>query len=77
MKCSYNNKKVTQNQSYARGVKASSYTMIVIVAYVLCRYNYKARSINKGYITHKDIEDIMLEEYDIQLCDSNGDARRI
>ena len=91
MKCSYNNKKVTQNQSYARGVKNSSYTMIVIVAYVLCRYNYKARrikqiinsitdvadSINKGYITHKDIEDIMLEEYDIQLCDKNGEVQRI
>ena len=91
MKCYYNNKKVTQNQSYARGVKNSSYTMIVIVAYVLCRYNYKARrikqiinsitdvadSINKGYITYKDIEDIMLEEYDIQLCDNNGDVRRI
>lgn len=91
MKCSYNNKKVTQNQSYARGVKNSSYTMIVIVAYVLCRYNYKGRrikqiinsitdvadSINKGYITHKDIEDIMLEEYDIQLCDNSGDVRRI
>jgi hypothetical protein len=65
--------------------------MIVIVAYVLCRYGYKGRrikqminsivdvadSINKGYITHKDLEDIMLEEYDIQLCDNNGDVRRI
>ena len=36
-----------------------------------------ADSINKGYITHKDLEDIMLEEYDIQLCDNNGDVRRI
>lgn len=91
MKNAYNNKKVEQNLSYAKGVKASSYTMIVIVAYVLCRYGYKGRrikqivnsiqdvadSINKGYITHKDLEDIMLEEYDIQLCDSNGDVRRI
>jgi isopropylmalate/homocitrate/citramalate synthase len=65
--------------------------MIVIVAYVLCRYGYKGRrikqmlnsitdvadSINKGYITHKDLEDIMLEEYEIQLCDNNGDVRRI
>lgn len=65
--------------------------MIVIVAYVLCRYNYKARrikqiinsitdvadSINKGYITHKDIEDIMLEEYDIQLCDASGEVQRL
>lgn len=91
MKRSYNNKKIAQNQSYARGVKNSSYTMIVIVAYVLCRYNYKARrikqiinsitdvadSINKGYITHKDIEDIMLEEYDIQLCDASGEVQRL
>ena len=91
MKTSYNNKKIKQNQSYDKGIKASSYTMIVIVAYVLCRYGYKGRrikqmlnsitdvadSINKGYITHKDLENIMLEEYDIQLCDKNGDVRRI
>lgn len=89
MKTAYNNKKIMQNLSYSKGIKASSYTMIVIVAYVLCRYGYKGRrikqiinsitdvadSINKGYITHKDLEDIMLEEYDIQLCDNNGDVR--
>ena len=91
MKSAYSNKKVKQNREYNKGIKDSVYTMIVIVAYVLCRYNYKAKrikqiinsitdvddSINKGYITHKDIEDIMLEEYDIQLCDKNGDVRRI
>ena len=91
MKCSLTNKQTKKNTSYQKGIKASSYTMIVIVAYVLCKYGYKGRrikqminsmtdvadSINKGYITHKDLEDIMLEEYGIQLCDKSGEVQKL
>lgn len=83
MKSAYSNKKVKQNREYNKGIKDSVYTMIVVVAYVLCRYGYKGRrikqiinsiadvadSINKGYVTHKDLEDVMLEEYDIHIYD--------
>lgn len=91
MKCSFTNKQTKKNTSYHRGIKDTSYTMIVIVAYVLCKYGYKGRrikqminsiedvadSINRGYITHKDLEDIMLDEYDIQLCDNSGEVQRL
>ena len=36
-----------------------------------------ADSINKGYVTHKDLEDVMLEEYEIQLCDTSGEVQRL
>lgn len=91
MKCSATNKQTKKNTSYHKGIRDTSYTMIVIVAYVLCKYGYKAQrikqminsiqdvadSINKGYITHKDLEDIMLEEYEIQLCDNSGEVQRL
>ena len=85
MKCSINNKQAQKNANYEKGTKDAVYSMIVIVAYVLCRYGYKGRriqqlmhsiqdvadSINKGYCTHKDLEDTLLAEYDIQLYDSS------
>lgn len=91
MKCASHNKKARQNKSYDRGIRNSSYTMIVAVAYTLCRYGYKgakikqiinsitdvADSIGRGYISHKDIEEIMLEEYGIQLCDTSGEVQRL
>ena len=91
MKCSINNKQMKKNTSYHKGIRDTSYTMLLIVAYVLCKYGYKgqrikqiinsiedvADSINKGYITHKDIEDIMLDEYEIQLCDNSGEVQRL
>lgn len=91
MNCSYKNKQARKNGSYNKGIKDTSYTMILIVAYVLCKYGYKGRrikqiinsmedvadSINKGYITHKDLEDIMLDEYEIKLCDNSGEVQRL
>ena len=88
MKSSYNNKKVNQNQSYQKGIWDSSYTMIAIFTYVLCRYGYKsakiqqmlnsvqdvADSITKGYITLKDIEQVMIDEFDIRLRDTSSDT---
>lgn len=91
MNCSFKNKTAKKNQAYNRGIQDSTYTLIAIVAYVLCRYGYKGRrikqiinsiqdvadSINKGYVTHKDLEDVMLEEYEIMLCDSSGEVQRL
>lgn len=91
MKCAATNKQTKKNISYHKGIRDTYYTMIVIVAYVLCKYGYKGRrikqiinsiedvadSINRGYITHKDLEDIMLDEYEIRLCDNSGEVQRL
>lgn len=88
MKCSVVNEGVKKRQAYEKGIQDSTYTLIVIVAYVCSRYGYKGRriqqiihsiqdvadSINKGYITQKDLEDIMLEEYNIQLFDTSEEG---
>ena len=81
MKCSYNSKETRKNQSYQKGVSDAVNTMIIIVTYVLSCYGYKGKriqqmidkiqytadSINKGYITHQDLEDILWEEYRIRM----------
>lgn len=81
MKCSYNSRETRKNQSYEKGVSDAVNTMIIIVAYVLSCYGYKGKriqdmihkieytadSINKGYITHQDLEDTLWEEYRIRL----------
>lgn len=81
MKCSYNNKELKKTQAYEKGVSDAVNTMIIIVTYVLSCYGYKGKriqdmihkieytadSINKGYITHQDLEDTLWEEYQIRL----------
>lgn len=86
MKCAVKNKEVKKNKAYNKGIEDSTYTLITIVAYVCSRYGYKGRriqqiinsiqdvadSINKGYVTQQDLEDIMLEEYNIKLFDTSS-----
>lgn len=88
MKCSVVNEGVKTRQAYEKGIQDSTYTLITIVAYVCSRYGYKGRriqqiihsiqdvadSINKGYITQQDLEDILLEEYNIQLFDNSREG---
>lgn len=88
MNCSIKNKTAKKNQAYNKGIEDSTYTLITIVAYVCSRYGYKGRriqqiihsiqdvadSINKGYITQQDLEDILLEEYNIQLFDNSREG---
>ena len=88
MKCSVVNKGVKKRQAYEKGIADSTYTLIVIVAYVFCRYGYKGRriqqmihsiqdvadSINKGYCTQQDLEEVLLEEYNIQLFDTSKEG---
>ena len=81
MKCSYNSKEARKNKSYEKGVSDAVNTMIIIITYVLSCYGYKGKriqdmihkieytadSINKGYITHQDLEDILWEEHRIRM----------
>lgn len=83
MRCSLKNKEVKKHKAYNKGIEDSTYTLLVIVAYVFSRYGYKGKriqqminsiqdvadSINKGYCTQQDLEDVLLEEYDIKLFD--------
>ena len=88
MNCAFKNKTAKKNTAYNRGIQDSTYTLITIVAYVCSRYGYKGRriqqiihsiqdvadSINKGYVTQQDLEDILLEEYNIQLFDNSREG---
>ena len=81
MKNALNNKAVRKNLAHEKGISDAVNTMLIIVAYVLSCYGYKgtriqqiinkieytADSINKGYITHQDLEDILFEEYEIKM----------
>lgn len=81
MKAAYNNKGVRKTLAYEKGVSDAVNTMLIIVTYVLSCYGYKGKriqqiinkieytadSINKGYITHQDLEDILWEEYQIKM----------
>lgn len=81
MKCAYKNKQVQKNASYERGVASGVDSMMIMFAYVLSRYGYKGKkiqqiirsiedvadSINKGYCTHQDLEDVLWDEYRIRM----------
>lgn len=81
MNCIVRNKQAKKNDAYERGVNAGVDTMMIIITYVLSCYGYKgiriqqmvkkiedvADSINKGYITHKDLEDELWNEYRIRM----------
>lgn len=86
MKCTANNKQVKKNLDYAKGMSDGVNSMLIIVAYVLCCFGYKrlkiqqivnkirdvADSINKGYITHQDLEDTLWRESEILMEKRNG-----
>ena len=81
MNCRFRNKQVKQNSNYERGVASGVDTMLIVFTYVLSCYGYKGvriqqivskiedvcDSINKGYITHHDLEDELWNEYQIRM----------
>lgn len=95
MNCRFSNKQVKKSNEYDRGVNSGVDSMMLMFTYVLSRYGYKgtkiqqmvksiedvADSINKGYVTHKDLEDVLWDEYQIKMkkrkfwlmeCEDNG-----
>ena len=81
MNCRFSNKQVKKSNDYDRGVNSGVDSMMLMFTYVLSRYGYKgariqqivksiedvADSINKGYMTHQDIDDILWDEYKIRM----------
>ena len=92
MKCRATNKQVQKNLDYDKGMSDGVNSMLIIIAYVLSCFGYKrakiqqivnkiqdvADSINKGYITHQDLEDDLWNDYQILMQRRNGvyDDRR-
>jgi hypothetical protein len=81
MNCRFKNKGVERKLEYERGVASGVDTMLIVFTYVLSCYGYKGiriqqivskiedvcDSINKGYITHQDLEDELWNEYQIRM----------
>lgn len=81
MKCSINNKGVKKDNSFERGLNSGIDTMLTIFAYTLSKYGYKGKkiqqmvdtvvyvadSIVRNYVTLQDLEDILWDEYGIQM----------
>ena len=81
MNCRFSNKQAQKKLDYERGVSAGVDSMMIMFTYVLSRYGYKgtkiqqmvksiedvADSINKGYVTHQDLEDVLWDEYQIKM----------
>lgn len=81
MKCSINNKGVKKDNSFERGLNSGIDTMLTIFAYTLSKYGYKAKkiqqmvdtvvyvadSIVRNYVTLQDLEDILWDEYQIEM----------
>lgn len=81
MKCAVNNKGIKKDNSFEKGLNSGIDTMLTIFAYTLSRYGYKgtkiqqmvdsvvytADSIVRGYVTLKDLEDILWDEYGIEM----------
>ena len=81
MKAAIKNKKVKQNDSYWRGVQSGVDSVIVMLAYVLARRGEEGSeiqkvidgildvsdSIEKGYCNHKDLEEVLWDEYRIRV----------
>ena len=81
MNCRFKNKQVKNNGAYERGVASGVDTMLIVFTYVLSCFGYKGLriqqliskiedvcdSINKGYITHQDLEDELWNEYQIRM----------
>jgi hypothetical protein len=81
MNCRFKNKGVERKLEYERGVASGVDTMLIVFTYVLSCYGYKGiriqqiiskiedvcDSINKGYVTHQDLEDELWNEYQIRM----------
>lgn len=81
MKCAATNKGVKKDNSFEKGLNCGVDTMLTIFAYTLSRYGYKgakiqqmvdsvvytADSVVRGYVTLDDIEEVMWEEYQIEM----------
>lgn len=86
MKSAHDNKQVKRNINYDKGLTDAVNSMLIIVAYVLSCFGYKkakiqqivnkiqdvADSINKGYITHQDLEDELWNDYEILMQKRKG-----
>ena len=86
MNCRFKNKQAQQNNAYERGVAAGVNTMLIVFTYVLSCFGYKGQriqqmvskiedvcdSINKGYITHQDLEEELWNEYSIKMKKSKA-----
>lgn len=81
MKCAATNKGVKKDNSFEKGLNSGIDTMLTIFAYTLSRYGYKgakiqqmvdsvvytADSIVRGYVTLQDLDDILWDEYKIEM----------
>lgn len=81
MNCIVRNKQAKNNDAYERGVASGVDTMLIVFTYVLSCFNYDPEtvqkivskiedvcdSINKGYVSHKDLEDELWNEYRIRM----------
>ena len=81
MRCSYKNKGVQKDNSFERGLNHGVDTMLTIFAYVLSKCGYKGKKIQQlvdmvvytadsiinGYVTIKDIEEMLWDEYGIEM----------
>lgn len=81
MNCRFKNKGVERKLEYERGVASGVDTMLIVFTYVLSCYGYKGiriqqivskiedvcDSINKGYVTHQDLEDELWNEHQIRM----------
>jgi hypothetical protein len=86
VKSAHDNKQVKRNINYDKGLTDAVNSMLIIVAYVLSCFGYKkakiqqivnkiqdvADSINKGYITHQDLEDELWNDYGILMQKRKG-----
>ena len=81
MNCRFKNKGIERKLEYERGVASGVDTMLIVFTYVLSCFGYKGvriqqivskiedvcDSINKGYVTHQDLEDELWNKYQIRM----------
>lgn len=81
MKCAATNKGIKNDNSFEKGLNCGVDIMLTLFAYTLSKYGYKGKkiqqmvntvtyaadSITRGYVTIKDFEDILFDEYGIEM----------
>jgi hypothetical protein len=81
MKCAINNKGIQKDNSFEKGLNSGIDIMLTLFAYTLSKYGYKGKriqqmvdtvtyaadSVTRGYVTIKDFEDILFDEYGIEM----------
>lgn len=81
MKCAINNKGIQKDNSFEKGLNSGIDIMLTLFAYTLSKYGYKGKriqqmvdtvtyaadSVTRGYVTIKDFEDILWDEYGIEM----------